>query len=79
MARTLMSAAKVKQFREKLGLQQRQAAKRAGWQRGQSWHKLEVRDTDVRISTLAKVAHVLGCGIPDLLIVASGQSKSTAR
>jgi hypothetical protein len=41
MARTLLSAAKVKQYRQRLGLQQRQAAKLAGWQRGQSWYKLE--------------------------------------
>lgn len=79
MARTLLSAAKLKRFRPKLGLEQRMAAKLAGWQRGQSWHKLELRDTDVRISTLATVARVLKCRIEDLLIVVPGESKGAGR
>ena len=79
MSRTLLSAAKVERFREKLGLEQTQAAKLAGWQRGQSWHKLEVRDSDVRISTLATAARVLHCGIEDLLVRVPGQSKSATR
>ena len=79
MARTLLSAAKLKQYRQRLGLQQRQAAKLAGWQRGQSWHKLEVQNSDVRISTLATVARVLHCKIDDLLASVPGESKSAAR
>jgi hypothetical protein len=65
MARTLLGAAKVKQHRQRLGLQKKQAAKLAGWQRGQSWHKLEVRDNDVRVSTLVTVARVLHCIVGD--------------
>jgi len=58
MARTLLSAAKVRQYHERLGFGQKQAAKLAGWQRGNSWYKLEARDNDVRISTLrASLAH----------------------
>ena len=79
MSRTLLSAAKVRSYRERIGLQQKQAAKLAGWQRGQSWHKLEVQNCDVRISTLATVARVLKCGIEDLLVVAAGKSKSARR
>jgi DNA-binding XRE family transcriptional regulator len=79
MARTLLSAAKVKQYRDRLGLQQKQAAKLAGWQRGQSWHKLETQNADVRISTLATVARVLHCKIDDLLVSVPGESKSAGR
>ena len=79
MSRTLLSAAKVKQFRQRLGLEQTQAAKLAGWQRGQSWHKPELRNSDVRISTLSTVARVLHCGIEDLLVHVPGESKSAAR
>ncbi|HSZ55165.1 MAG TPA: helix-turn-helix transcriptional regulator [Tepidisphaeraceae bacterium] len=79
MARTLLSAAKVKQYRLRLGLQQTQAAKLAGWQRGQSWHKLEIHNCDVRVSTLATVAAVLHCKIDDLLVRVSGKSKAAAR
>jgi hypothetical protein len=75
MERTLLSAAKVRQHRERLGIPQTQAAGLAGWRRGQSWHKLEMRDTDVRISTLATVARVLGCGIGDLLVKVPGKPK----
>ena len=79
MKRTLLSAVKVKHLRLQLGLQQAQAAKAAGWQRCQSWHKLETRNTDVRVSTLATVARVLGCGIDDLLVTAKGSSRSALR
>lgn len=79
MGRTLLSAAKVRQRRERLGIQQTVAAKLAGWQRGQSWHKLELRDSDVRISTLATVARVLGCKIDDLLVRSPTESKGTRR
>jgi DNA-binding XRE family transcriptional regulator len=79
MARTLLSAVKVRQYRERLGLLQNQAANLAGWLRGQSWHKLETHNSDVRISTLVTVANVLGCKIADLLISVPGESKSAAR
>jgi DNA-binding XRE family transcriptional regulator len=79
MARTLLSAAKVKRYRQKLGLQQKQASTLAGWQRGQSWHKLEVQNSDVRISTLVTVARVLRCDITELLVEVSGKSKSATR
>ena len=68
MARTLLSAVKVRQVRMKFGLEQTEAARRAGWKRGQSWHKLELRDGDVRVSTLATLAPVLNYRVRDLLV-----------
>ena len=79
MARTLLSAVKVRQLRTKLGLEQTEAAKRAGWKRGQSWHKLELRDADVRVSTLATLARVLHCRVDELLVQVQGQAKSAER
>ena len=79
MARTLLSAAKVRQYHERLGFGQKQAAKLAGWQRGNSWYKLEARDNDVRISTLTTLARVLHCEINDLLVIVPGESKSARR
>jgi hypothetical protein len=79
MAKTLLSAAKVKQHRELLRSGQKQAAQLAGWQRGNSWYKLEARDNDVRISTLVTLARVLHCKIDDLLVSVPGDSKSARR
>jgi transcriptional regulator with XRE-family HTH domain len=79
MKRTLLSAARVLRYRERLGFSQTQAAKLAGWQRGQSWYKLEMRNTDARISTLVTVARVLGCGISDLLVKVPSSAEKSRR
>lgn len=71
--RMLLSGDKVRQHRQYRGLTQPEAAARAGWRTGQVWSKLEVRDTDARIATVAAVAQVLTCVIDDLLVSVSAR------
>lgn len=52
-----------------MGLNQTEAAKLAGWKSQQHWAYVESGEhADPRISTLVKVARVLKCTVPDLLI-----------
>ena len=47
---------------------QAQAARLAGWGTTQCWHKLELRDYDVRVGTLVILAQVLHCNLQDILV-----------
>ena len=62
--------------REKLKLDVREAAVRAGWGRGagafKKWLALEVRPGDVSLADAEDVARVLGCTVDDLLVKQKG-------
>jgi transcriptional regulator with XRE-family HTH domain len=59
---------KIKAIREKLGLTQGQAAKRAGLRSRQHWNKIEVGgDGGITVATLEKVARALRVKARDLL------------
>jgi transcriptional regulator with XRE-family HTH domain len=58
---------KIKAIREKLGLTQGQAAKRAGLRSRQHWNKIEVGDGGITVATLEKVAKALKIGAKELL------------
>jgi hypothetical protein len=79
MARTLLSAAKVRKHRESLGLSQRRAATEIGWRLTQTWYKLELRETDVRISTLVRIARIPICDISDLFVEVPGKPSGALR
>jgi transcriptional regulator with XRE-family HTH domain len=58
----------MKRRRKELGLTQAEAARRAGWATPQVWTNMENgQRKDPQVSTLMKVADVLGCKVDDLL------------
>ena len=60
---------KIKELRLQAGINQTQAAKRAGWKTQQQWADFENGyRKDPRLSTMVAVAKVLGCKVADLLI-----------
>lgn len=59
---------KIKQLRLKAGLNQTQAAKRAGWKTQQQWADFESgQRKNPRLSTIVAAARVLGCKVQDLM------------
>jgi len=59
---------KIRELREKLGLTQLEAAKRAGFKTKQEWYRIESGENgDLRVSTLESVAAALGVKAKDLL------------
>lgn len=59
---------KIKEFRLKLGINQTEAAKRAGWQTQQQWANVENgKRPDPRLSTIVLVCRVLGCKVSEIL------------
>lgn len=59
---------KIKRLREELGLSMEDAAAKAGLTGRQHWHQVESGQTsDVRVSTLEKIARALGVTAKDLL------------
>lgn len=57
----------IKQRRKELGLTLIAAARLAGWNNAQDWKRIEDIESDLRISTLQRVANVLGCTVNDLI------------
>jgi DNA-binding XRE family transcriptional regulator len=59
---------KIKELRLKLGINQTEAAKRAGWETQQQWANFENgKRPDPRLSSIVRVCRVLGCKVIDLL------------
>ena len=57
----------IKRRRKALDLTLVAAATKAGWNNPQDWKRIEDIKSDLRISTLQRVAKVLGCTVDDLL------------
>jgi transcriptional regulator with XRE-family HTH domain len=59
---------KIRELREKAGLTQEEAARRAGLHTRQNWNNIESgRRTNVTLSTLEAIAQALGVRAADLL------------
>jgi transcriptional regulator with XRE-family HTH domain len=64
----MLDTDKVRTLREKLGLTQEQAAKKAGFNSKQHWNKIEAgRAGAITLDTLDQVAKALGVKAKDLL------------
>jgi transcriptional regulator with XRE-family HTH domain len=63
-----LDTARMRELRESLGLSQATAAERAGLAGKHSWYLIESgRKSDVKLSTLQRIARVLGVESADLL------------
>lgn len=64
----MLDTAKVKARREKIGITQEEAAKRAGLPGRQRWNDIESgRRASITLDTLDKIAAALSCKAKDLL------------
>ena len=78
MARQELDREKMRSLRKALGLNQTQAATRAGWRgRAAWWSDIEKgRKKNVTIETLAKIAKALQCNARDLITDLPGRKRA---
>lgn len=63
----MLDVRKIREVRERRGMTQEQAARAAGLANRQKWSDIEAGRSDIRLSTLGRIARALGLRPAELL------------